>query len=669
MTSLAVAPGDRAATARRGLPPLRLVAPVPPGPPPPPPADLIAADAGLIDLIGAETCLRHGIAPVARLPGAVVIAACSRADMDRAAGLLPPGCGTPIHLPATRAAIDAAVGRARGDALARRAETLAPAEASARTCATGGWRLMLTGLALAGLVAAVLAPGAAFLTLLGVALACMALATALRLAAFAAALRPLPAGSAAPAAPAAHPAALPRISLLVPLFREGAIAPDLVRALAALDYPAERLELILIVEAEDATTAAALAGADLPAHARVLTVPPGPIRTKPRALNYALPFARGDIIGVLDAEDRPAPDQLRVIAARFAAAPERVACLQGALDYYASTRSVMARLFTIEYAAWFRAVLPGLARLGLVVPLGGTTVYFRRGALIAVGGWDAHNVTEDAELGLRLARAGYVTELVATVTREEPNDRPLAWVRQRSRWLKGYALTWAAHMRAPRRLWRDLGPVRFLGVQVLFLGTLLQFLLAPVVWSLWAGAAQAGLPPSAFRGAALLCLGCEAVNAAVAVWAVLRAGHGRLALWVPAMVLYYPLATLAAFKALAEAVLRPFYWDKTPHGRQPSRPDSEGNPRPARPAPLPAWRIQPPPGHGPARRRPAVPREAAPRPFPVAAAPAPEQPVFRSRRAAPALPPPRPGGAGPGYDPRRPPAASSLSLVSNAREM
>ncbi|MCX7890597.1 MAG: glycosyltransferase [Rhodobacteraceae bacterium] len=553
MTNIAAFPRARSVVPRRVMPTLRLVEPAPPDPAPPP-AERIALDDGLLAAMGREAWLHRGVVPVTRLPGAVVLAAVSRADVERAADALPPGLGTPVHMPATRAAIDRAVIEARGEDLARRAETLAPAAVSARTAPSPRSRLVRAAAAALAAGAAIAFPQAAFLVLLVLALAGMAAATGLRLAAFAAALRagaPQP----APAARRAPPGPLPMISLLVPLYREGPIAPDLVRALAALDYPAGRLDLILIVEAGDDATRAALERAELPAGARLLTVPPGPIRTKPRALNFALPFARGEIVGVLDAEDRPAPDQLRVIAARFAAAPADVACLQGVLDFYDARRSVMARLFAIEYAAWFRAVLPGLARLGLVVPLGGTTVYFRRQALLDVGGWDAHNVTEDAELGLRLARAGLRTEIVGTVTAEEPNDRPLAWIRQRSRWLKGYGLTWAAHMRAPRRLAADLGAVRFAAVQVLFLGTVLQFLLAPVLWTLWLGGAGPALPPWAFRTAVTLCLLAEATNAVVALWALRRAGHGWLMPWVPAMLAYYPLATLAAFKALALSLI------------------------------------------------------------------------------------------------------------------
>ena len=155
------------------------------------------------------------------------------------------------------------------------------------------------------------------------------------------------------------------------------------------------------------------------------------------------------------------------------------------LDFYNSNTHPMARLFTLEYAVWFRLVLPGLVRLGLPIPLGGTTVFLRREALEQVGGWDAHNVTEDADLGLRLARKGYHTQLMDSTTYEEANSHVLAWIKQRSRWIKGYLMTWLVHMRDPVALWRDLGPRGFAGMQVLLLGSVLQPMLAPALWTLW----------------------------------------------------------------------------------------------------------------------------------------------------------------------------------------
>jgi cellulose synthase/poly-beta-1,6-N-acetylglucosamine synthase-like glycosyltransferase len=386
----------------------------------------------------------------------------------------------------------------------------------------------------------------------------------------------------APTHPLSEPRNLPRVSLLVPLLREADIAGSLLLRLRQLDYPRSLLEVALILEDDDDQTRQALEQTRLPPWCKVITVLQGNIQTKPRALNYALPFTRGDIIGIYDAEDAPAPDQLMQVVTHFAQARPDVACLQGVLDFYNLRANWLSRCFAIEYASWFRVLLPGMVRLGLPIPLGGTTVFFRRSGLEAAQGWDAHNVTEDADLGIRLARLGYRTDLLPTATREEANNRLWPWIRQRSRWLKGYAMTWWVHSRRPVKLWRDLGARRFLGMQALFLGTLAQFTLAPVLWSFWL--IVFGLPhpldgllsEAARAGLIALFLSAEAVSLLVGITALTRSPHRGMMHWVPTLFLYFPLGTFAIYKALWEMVTRPFYWDKTEHGR--SAPDGQSPP-------------------------------------------------------------------------------------------
>jgi cellulose synthase/poly-beta-1,6-N-acetylglucosamine synthase-like glycosyltransferase len=212
-------------------------------------------------------------------------------------------------------------------------------------------------------------------------------------------------------------------------------------------------------------------------------------------------------------------------------------------------------------------------RMGLVVPLGGTTVFLRRESLEAVGRWDAHNVTEDAELGLRLARAGYRTEIVESTTFEEANAALLPWIRQRSRWQKGYLITWAAAMRQPGRLWRDLGAWRFLGLQVQIFGAVMGFLLAPLLWSftlkpfgVW-HPMDAVLSPFGYGLLATIMVTGLVGSIAISFFAC-RAPHLRhLRPIAPLVEPYYLFGTLSAWIALLELMARPFFWAKTNHGR------------------------------------------------------------------------------------------------------
>jgi cellulose synthase/poly-beta-1,6-N-acetylglucosamine synthase-like glycosyltransferase len=524
-------------------------------------------DPRLIDAVGASTCLRHGLVPWRRVGGVTVVALSRPDEFRHLRPMLEERLGPVSAGIAPARAIAAAVHAWRGPKLAQAAENRVPAAESCRNWpklhrAPRTMAVLVTTLALA--LAAPLGFG---LGVLAFAMASLVLLIGLKLAATTAALRAPP-----PLAQPASDGILPVVSILVALYRESDIAPRLVRRLARLDYPEELLDVILAVEAEDQVTLDALTAAELPPWMRVIVVPKGEVKTKPRALNHALTFARGAIVGVYDAEDAPDPDQLRQVVARFHRSVPEVACLQGVLDYFNPRTNWLSRCFTIEYAGWFRLILPGIARLGLVVPLGGTTLFFRRSVLEELGAWDAHNVTEDADLGIRLARHGYRTDLIATVTEEEANCRPLAWVKQRSRWIKGYMMTWAVHMRSPRLLWRQLGPRAFLGFQVMFLGTIAQFLLAPLLLSFLIvpfGVPHPlfdALPMAAVWAMAAVFALSELANLTIGMIGTRRTRHGLSLWWVPTMAIYFPLASLAAYKALWELATRPFYWDKTTHG-------------------------------------------------------------------------------------------------------
>jgi glycosyltransferase involved in cell wall biosynthesis len=523
-------------------------------------------DARAIDRLGAAFCLAQGIAPLGRRGSVTPVAFADPADAARLGPQIDAALGRWTPVVAPRGSILAAVATARAPALANRAEGRPPVGESCRRWSVARMRAGLPVLAALGALALMVSPLAVLLVLTLWAVVTLLAVVVLRAAALWFALRQ------SPDPPDPPPDGLPTISVIVALYREASIAPRLVRRLGRLDYPRALLDVILAVEDDDAETRTALAAAALPPWLRVVVVPPGGVRTKPRALNYALDFARGSIVGIWDAEDAPAPDQLRVVAARFAARPPDVACLQGILDYYNPRTNWFARCFTVEYAAWFRVVLPGLQRLRAPLPLGGTTLFLRRAALERVGAWDAHNVTEDADLGIRLYRRGYRTEMIPTVTEEEANCRPRAWVRQRSRWIKGHLITWAVHMRHPVRLWRDLGGRGFLLYQILFLGGQSQVLLAPLLWSLWVVAAGVAHPVgTALGGPVLLALtglfvGAEALTIATGIVGVRRTRHRGLAWWAPTLHLYYPLASLAGWRAAVEVFTRPFYWAKTSHG-------------------------------------------------------------------------------------------------------
>lgn len=524
-------------------------------------------DLRLLDAFGAENCLCFGLLPHRNLGAATLVLTTFPEEIARHRERLEAAFGPVSFALAPHATIVETINTHRGAQLARAAETRLPEEVSCRSWARGGARHLGAGLILLAL-AALIFPIASFHLALFVVVLGLIPVTGLKLAALIATLWPAKtAGTTPPTI-----ARLPTVSLIVALYRESDIAGRLVRRLGRLDYPQDLLDVILAVEADDDITRRALARTNLPPWIRVAVVPKGRVKTKPRALNFALTLARGSIIGVYDAEDAPEPDQIRKVVQRFHERGPKVACLQGILDFYNPSANWLARCFTLEYGGWFRVMLPGLARLGMPIPLGGTTLFFRRDVLLELGGWDAHNVTEDADLGMRLARRGYVTELIETTTFEEANCRALPWVKQRSRWIKGYMMTYGVHMRHPLQCLHDLGPRGFFGFQVLMLGSLVQVLLAPVLWSMLIfmvfSPATIDLPllGSAPPYLVPLTVLSELVGMAVLALGLQRSGQPISRFWIPSLSVYFPLASLASYKALWEAVVQPFYWDKTSHG-------------------------------------------------------------------------------------------------------
>ena len=530
-------------------------------------------DVRLIDRLGAAFCIRNGIVPWRQVGGATIII-CSRPDQfQHLQHEFPSDWGRCFLAIAPEPDIQNALIEMRHRSLALSAENRVSDAESCRGLQSGS----VVRFAAAGFVAIcavfLLSSFVGFVLLVGWAVLTLLLNSSLKVVAAIQFWR-------ASNREETHELVLrangflklPTVSVLVPLYREREIAARLVKRLECLSYPRELLDVCLIVEEDDTLTQKTLACSELPRWMRQIIVPRGAVKTKPRAMNFALDFCRGSIIGVYDAEDAPASDQIHKIVRKFSECGSDVACLQGRLDFYNARTNWLSRCFTVEYATWWRIVLPGISRAGFAIPLGGTTLFFRRDALEELGRWDAHNVTEDADLGIRLARHGYRTELIDTVTEEEANCRVWPWIKQRSRWIKGYAMTYGVHMRKPRQLWHDLGWWKFLGFQILFLGSLSQFLLAPILWTFWAF--PLGLPHP-FRGVVpselLIILGTvfmatELLTITVGIQAVSNDKLRWLRFWVPTLHFYFPLASLAALKGFVEIVTKPFYWDKTQHG-------------------------------------------------------------------------------------------------------
>ena len=366
----------------------------------------------------------------------------------------------------------------------------------------------------------------------------------------------------------------PFYTVLVPLFREANMVPQLMAALSELDYPKDKLEIFMICEAVDPETVEEVRKR-IGGVFHLIIVPPGTPQTKPRALNFAMQRARGEFVTIYDAEDIPAPEQLKT-AIRAFKADDTLGAIQAPLDYANANTNPLTRQFGLEYAALFHVWVPFLSALGLPFPLGGTSNHMRRTALDEIEGWDSHNVTEDADLSFRLAAQNWTLGYIRPPTQEEAVSNFKAWHFQRARWMKGFLQTWQCHMRAPFAPGGIKGVARFFTLQLTLGLTLISALFhLPVM----AGVAiycllqyLSGAPiniPAPFLASLAISYGAGMLIGAVGA---IRAGKPALLLSVPFMPLYWFALCAPTIRALWELRRNPFHWHKTEHGVSPQRP-------------------------------------------------------------------------------------------------
>jgi glycosyltransferase XagB len=382
---------------------------------------------------------------------------------------------------------------------------------------------------------------------------------------------------------------LPYYTVMVAAYHESVVIPKLIEHVSQFDYPLDRLEVFILIEEDDEETLEALAQIDAGPQFSLVLIPAGDPRTKPKALNYGLTLARGEIIAVFDVEDTPDILQLRRAAVALRRFGPEVACIQAKLSYGNAEQNFITRSFTIEYAMWFSFFLPGLVSVDAPIPLGGTSNHFRRAALRALGGWDPFNVTEDCDLGVRMFREGYKTKILESITLEEANSDFVNWVKQRSRWYKGYLQTFLIHLRSPADLSREMGKKGVFHLSVFVGATPLLAVLNPFFWALtvvWFIAHPAFLleifpAPIYYVGLFLWSFG----NFLLWYLTVLVARHQqRDGLFLAGILvpLYWVMMSVAAVKALLQLVITPSFWEKTVHGlNTPDQPIPESGKPPA----------------------------------------------------------------------------------------
>lgn len=397
---------------------------------------------------------------------------------------------------------------------------------------------------------------------------------------------------------------LPVYTILCPLYKEAHVVPQFLEGISQLDWPKDKLDVMFLLEEDDKETIAEFKRMTLPFYARTVIVPDSQPKTKPKACNYGLSFAKGKYLVIFDAEDIPDPLQLKKAYLGFMKAPANVTCLQAKLSYYNSRQNILTRFFTAEYALWFDVTLPGLQSLNSALPLGGTSNHFETENLKQLQGWDPFNVTEDADLGVRLFQKGYRTAIFNSTTYEEATSVPKNWLRQRSRWIKGYMQTYLVHMRNNWSFIKQKGLWHNFVFQLTVGGKILFVLLNPFMWFITA---------LYFLANSIVGPTMEAIYQApisyIAVFswifgnfmfmycymiATAKRNQWDIMKYVLLIPFYWAMMSTAAMIALYQLIFKPHYWEKTLHGfhlgrAQQDRAKAKAAKRAPKPAITPAY--------------------------------------------------------------------------------
>ncbi len=369
---------------------------------------------------------------------------------------------------------------------------------------------------------------------------------------------------------------LPIYTIFIPLYKEPEKLESIIEAVSNLNYPTEKLDVKLVIEEDDKEMVEQLTKLSIPSYIQIITVPCSFPKTKPKALNYAMTYATGEYAVIYDAEDRPDPDQLLIAVQTFKTLPKEYVCLQAKLNFYNADENLLTKFFSIEYSVWFDYLLRGLSALDLPVPLGGTSNHFKVNILRSIGMWDAYNVTEDADLGIRLYMEGYKVHIIDSVTLEESPIDISIWLGQRSRWIKGFIQTFCVFLN------QKLSHSKMQFDQVvsiyIFVG-LSSYSFCCLPWLLFAVLTNSSPLIKYLWLANAIFASCYIYSSAFYIILKVRGSIMKLT-WLDLAAIalfpcYFILHSIASYRAIWEAITNPFKWNKTRHGVSNAKPQMQ----------------------------------------------------------------------------------------------
>lgn len=368
----------------------------------------------------------------------------------------------------------------------------------------------------------------------------------------------------------------PTYTIFCPLYKEWEVLPQFVTAMNRMDYPKDKLQVMLLLEEDDTETIRRVEEYNLPSYFETVIVPHSLPKTKPKACNYGLQKATGEFAVIYDAEDVPDPLQIKKAILAFEKAPANTICIQAKLNFYNPHQNILTRLFTAEYSLWFDLVLTGLQSIQAPIPLGGTSNHFRTKDLHEVKGWDAFNVTEDCDLGIRLVKKGYQTAIINSTTLEEANSDLGNWFSQRTRWIKGYLQTYLVHSRSPRAFLKKKRKLHVVTFQLIVGGKIMSLLINPLMWvitltyflfrSSFGDFIESFYPAPVLYMAFFSFIFGNFLYLYYYMIGCYKRDHDELVKYTIFVPFYWLAMSFAAWVAVYKLVVAPHYWSKTRHG-------------------------------------------------------------------------------------------------------
>lgn len=361
---------------------------------------------------------------------------------------------------------------------------------------------------------------------------------------------------------------LPKYCVLLPMRNEPVpVVKALIDNMQKLNYPKDKLDIVMLVDIDDEYLED-IKKLKIPNHFRILSSEATFPFTKPKVCNLGLITTDAEFVTVYDAEDAPDPDQLLKVLYKFE--DPKVSCVQCRLHYNNKKHNWLSKFFNLEYLTWFSTTIVGLSKVqgeGAVIPLGGTSQHLKVKELVEIGGWDAVNVTEDCDLGLRLSRLGKTTVISDSHTNEIAVKELKHWIPQRTRWQMGFMVTYINHCKDIVNLYKELGFYRFMHFMFSIAGNFINPLITPLLFIIWFRSYFLGyggetflntLPHITLIGNLILIISIHLISS-------IKFQKGKF--WYMSFLqpVYYLLQVITVHRAVYKLITAPYKWEKTAH--------------------------------------------------------------------------------------------------------